>query len=80
MESITINDFKTGRYEIVASDETTGEVYTAIPEKAIADIASQFMISNERALQMLNQQWIKQEPEIVCPSKNARFWVEEKEK
>lgn len=75
---MTIADFKIGgNYIIMAEDLKTGEVYEATPESAIADIASQFSISNDAALVMLDQQiHTPLDEDIMCPNKNAKFWVE----
>jgi hypothetical protein len=73
-----LRDFKgsNSRYDIYACNRNTGEVYRTIPESAIADIASEFRITNKEALKMLDEQFNLELPEIVCPSKECSFWIE----
>ena len=64
-------------HEVIACDLNSGEVYTCVTKKAIVAIAGQFGIEEEKAIKMLEDQFLLEQPEIVCPSKNTTFWVEE---
>jgi hypothetical protein len=75
---VTIKDFKypKQKYEVMAYDLETGEVYNAIIEKVLASIASQFKISNEEALRWLDYRYWNKPHEIICQDKHTSFWVE----
>lgn len=75
---MTLDDVKGKKAElcIMAYDTKTGECFAAVPEKVLADLVSEFQITEEQAFEWLEKQYLSEEGCIWCPTKHTEFWVE----